>query len=481
MLKMETERVESSNPPGAPRIVQEVAEEVPAADAAQNPGWRALFREAFNKARREQKPTATRRELGRDRSKSLILVAGGAVLLLLLFFGVFSSPNKPNGPGNLKRPGTPNLGRKDTPGQDGSAQSGKSVTPLLSADLRSPDGPGGSDVTPEDIDRTSRVRGAIPGQASPPNSQAQTAKKEPPVNRYAQQYALSQINVPETALPPSSSTSSTSEDLRKPSLVFVRAAQNTLPSGNPLAPMPEASLVMAALPAGTRLVARLESPLSSAARAPVVAVVEYNYERDGEIVVPAGAKAFGKLEQVNSSGYVGIHFESIEMPDGTSEKIDATAMDLHFGPLKGKVTGKNTGKKFLVSSLTGLGTAAAYLVGSGGGNGLNGPISESALLRERVANNIGIAGDQQLTSLAFNQNIVVTLPGNTRFYLIFQKGSGEPSAPKGLQPARVSSAELANAKLPSLEELRQLMQLRQELSQMYQQPAQPSMTSSSQP
>ncbi len=109
---METERGESSNPPDAQKIVQEVAEEIPAADAAQNPGWRALFREAFNKARREQKPTATRRELGRDRSKSLILVSGGAVLLLLLFFGVFSSPNKPNGPGNLKRPGTPNLGRR---------------------------------------------------------------------------------------------------------------------------------------------------------------------------------------------------------------------------------------------------------------------------------------------------------------------------------------------------------------------------------
>ena len=473
---METERVESSNPPDAQKTVQEVAEEVPAADAAQNPGWRALFREAFNKARREQKPTTTRRELGRDRSKSLILVAGGAVLLLLLFFGVFSSPNKPNGPGNLRRPGTPNLGRNDTPGQDGSAQSGKSVTPLLSADLRSPDGPAGSDVTPEDIDRTSRVPSVTPGQASP-----QAAKKEMPESRYAQQYALSRINVPETALPPLSSASSTSDDLRKPSLVFVRAAQTTLPSANPQAAMPEPSIVMAALPPGTRLIARLESPASSAARAPVVAVVEYNYERDGEIVVPAGAKAFGKLEQVNSSGYVGIHFESIEMPDGTSEKIDATAMDLHFGPLKGKVTGKNTGKKFLVSSLTGLGTAAAYLVGSGGGNGFNGPISESALLRERVANNIGIAGDQQLTSLAFNQNIVVTVPGNTRFYLIFQKGSGEPSAPRGLQPARVSSPELANAKLPSLEELRQLMQLRQELSQMYQQPAQPSMTPSSQP
>jgi hypothetical protein len=241
------------------------------------------------------------------------------------------------------------------------------------------------------------------------------------------------------------------------------------------------SLIMAAaLPAGTRLIARLESPASSAAHAPVVAVIEYNYEHDGDIVVPAGAKVLGKLEQVNSSGYVGIHFESIEMPDGTSEKIDAAAMDLHFGPLKGKVTGKNAGKKFLVTSLTGLGTAAAYLVGSGGGNGFNGPISESTLLRERVANNIGIAGDQQLTNLAFNQNVVVTVPGNTRFYLIFQKVFGESNAPKELQPASANSTQLANAKFPSLEELRQLMQLRQELSQLYQQPTQPG-SSPSQP
>src|SRR5258708_30455801 len=99
---------------------------------------------------------------------------------------------------------------------------------------------------------------------------------------------------------------------------------------------------MSAMPAGTRLIARLESPASSAAHAPVVAVIEYNYERDGEIAVPAGAKVLGKLEQVNSSGYVGIHFESIEIPDGTREKIDATAIELHFEPLKSKVTGKQT-------------------------------------------------------------------------------------------------------------------------------------------
>ena len=474
---METERVESNNPPDAPQVVQESPEEEPTVDASKNSGWRAIFREAFNKARREQKPTITRRDLGKDRSKSLILVVGGGMVLLLLFFGVFSSPNKPTGPGNLKRPGSPNLGRKETPGQ-GPSEAGKSVTPLLSADLRSPDGARSSELTPDDIDKTARAQVTTPSQVTPSHSQAQTAKNVPP---YARQYALSQINVPESALPPSSPTALTSEDLRKPSLVFVRAVQIAQPSASPQAPMLEASLVMRALPAGTRLIARLESPASSAAHAPVVAVIEYNYERDGEIAVPAGAKVLGKLEQVNSSGYVGIHFESIEMPNGTSEKIDATAMDLHLGPLKGKVTGKNTGKKFFVTSLTGLGTAAAYLVGSGGGNGFNGPISESTLLRERVANNIGIAGDQQLTNLAYNQNIVVTVPGNTRFYLVIQKGSGESNAPKGLQPASANSAQLANAKLPTLEELSQLMQLRQELSQLYQQPAQSPATSASQP
>jgi hypothetical protein len=42
---------------------------------------------------------------------------------------------------------------------------------------------------------------------------------------------------------------------------------------------------------GTRLRARLESAASTAVRTPVVAVIEYNYERDGEIIVPAGSES----------------------------------------------------------------------------------------------------------------------------------------------------------------------------------------------
>jgi hypothetical protein len=217
------------------------------------------------------------------------------------------------------------------------------------------------------------------------------------------------------------------------------------------------------LPTGTRLVARLQAAVSSAVKTPVVAAVEYNYERDGEIVVPAGAQVLGSLQQADRSGYVGIRFDTIQMPDGSTEKIDATAMSLTFGPLKGVVSGKRTGTNFLIRAFTGIGQAASYVVGS---NGLNASLSQGALLRDQIATNIGIAGDQQLNSLAFNRNIIVSVPANTRFYIVIEKGATgneEQARPAGIQQA-------GNRPLPTAEELQQLMQLRRELSELYQQP-----------
>ena len=147
-------------------------------------------------------------------------------------------------------------------------------------------------------------------------------------------------------------------------------------------------------------------------------------------------------------------------------------MDLDFRPLKGSVAGKRTGTKFLVRTFTGLGTVASYLVGNGGSGGFYGPLSQSALLRERVANNVGVAGDEELNELAFNQNIVVTVPGNIRFYIVLGAGSTGRDA-RSRQPTASVGAGSRVATMPSLEELRQLMQLRQELSAMYQQTAIP--------
>jgi len=144
----------------------------------------------------------------------------------------------------------------------------------------------------------------------------------------------------------------------------------------------------------------LQTAVSTAVKTPVVAVIEAHYERDGEIVVPAGTKAIGELQSANRSGLVGIRFHSLQLPQGATEAIEGNALSLQFGPLKGQVTGTNRGKQFLARALSGVGTVAAFAVGRPGGLSLSGPMDNSILLRERVAQNIGIAGEQELTSLA---------------------------------------------------------------------------------
>ena len=180
---------------------------------------------------------------------------------------------------------------------------------------------------------------------------------------------------------------------------------------------------------------------------------------------------FGKLSHVTSSGFVGFQFDRVETPDGSVQRIEATGMDLKFGPLKGNVTGRNRGKNFLVRSLAGIGTVAAYMVGGQGTAGFNGPISENSLLRERLASNIGIAGQDEINTLSANQTLVVTLPGNTRFYIVVEKSSSDQQQPglPGTRPAANTDAGFSSGKVPTLEELRELMQLRNELNQMYSQ------------
>ena len=88
-------------------------------------------------------------------------------------------------------------------------------------------------------------------------------------------------------------------------------------------------------------------------------------------------------------------------------------------------------------------------------------------MRERLADNVATAGQEELNGLAFNQNLVVTLPGNTRFYIVVQKPSSERgSATTGTRSVGTSTAGLTGG-VPSLEELRQLMQLRSEINELY--------------
>ena len=154
------------------------------------------------------------------------------------------------------------------------------------------------------------------------------------------------------------------------------------------------------------------------------------------------------------------------MPNGTPEKIEASAMDLNFGPLKGYVSGKKKGAKFLVRSLTGLGTVASYLVGPQGSSSA-GLISTNTLMRERLADNVATAGQEELNGLAFSQNLVVTVPGNTRFYIVIQKPTLDRVATNpGTRSASTNTAGFGGG-VPTLEELRQLIQLRREINEVY--------------
>lgn len=211
------------------------------------------------------------------------------------------------------------------------------------------------------------------------------------------------------------------------------------------------------LPPGTKLRARIEAAVSTAVQTPVLAVVEYNYEKNGEIVIPAGAKAFGHLESADATGYVNVHFDSLLMPDGTSVAIEGSATDLRLRPVKGKVEGKHRGKNILVRSVAGLGEITATLAGRGS---LDQSLSEGDLIRERAANNIAQASDQQLASMAVTQRIVVTVPANTEIYVVLGKPArvGEPT------DTRTSSTRAASTSL-NAEQLRQLLQLQKELNE----------------
>ena len=81
-------------------------------------------------------------------------------------------------------------------------------------------------------------------------------------------------------------------------------------------------------------------------------------------------------------------------------------MGLDQKPLKGDVSGKNTGKKVLSRTLSGAGTIAAYVVG--GGAGLSRSITGETLLRDRIIGNIGLAGEQELANAAYAQSISVS-------------------------------------------------------------------------
>jgi len=176
--------------------------------------------------------------------------------------------------------------------------------------------------------------------------------------------------------------------------------------------------------AGYHLSTHLETVASTfLAGAPVIAVVDFDYSRNGATIVPAGSRVIGSMGGANATGLCRINFTSITMPNGATVPISAIGLDHHLMPLKGYVTGRHRFEQFFLAGLAGTGNVAAIWSSS------SGSLSEADLLKLQAANSFGAAAGQQISDLQeeVQKNLVVTLPAGTQVEVLFtdqQRNSG---------------------------------------------------------
>ena len=371
---------------------------------------------------------ATRADLkgaaGMEKSKLILL--GGGLLLAVLFF-VFTAVSG-------RSPGRRNLTAKRSSQQTQQPNTNPfqgSVTPLMDA-ARTPSSDNtGEQVHAGDIERTRS------GDGVRNNGASTTGSQKPPASRPTANSSLGSVpsfsdtqqkwEEPQPYGKPAPGSAAQVQQqqntLKEPSLVFVRSPRPNRPESSTAGTTTEDNAPVLDLTPGTRIEAKLETQISSVVEAPVVAVVQYTYALGNKVVVPAGARVYGHLEQANRSGYVSVKFYELDLLDGAREKIDAVGTDLDLGPIKGKVFGKNTGRNFLVQAASGLGSAAAMLVG----NNNSAAFSENDMLRQQVAENMGQAGDSEVMNLAANSRVVVTVPADTKIYVVFTRHEQTPA------------------------------------------------------
>jgi hypothetical protein len=383
-----------------------------------------------------------------------VIIGAGALVVALLIFVATSIPHK----NSVQKTKVGTAGVKEEPTQVANAGADRSLFPIT--DSGSPLAKEGHEgfLNEKDLERSVTHRphaGSV--QAGPSNAPGSLGSIPPFGPDQPGWQAPPYQGAAPTGIDGTDLGKAEREAMEKSSLIYVR---NVSANGVNLqtrermgTETPEIGL---GLSTGTRLRARLESAASTAVRAPVLAVVEYTYERDGQILVPAGAKAVGRIQEADRSGYVRIQFESLMMPDGATVPIQAVATDLDMRPLKGKVEGKNTGKNVLVRSLSGIGQVGALFLGQ---SSLNQPLSESDLMRERLSNDIGEASDEEISRMAITSRVVVTVSADTPIYVVLEQ------APKADATSGQSSARSSQPLTTNAEELRQLIQLNRELNQ----------------
>jgi type IV secretory pathway VirB10-like protein len=206
------------------------------------------------------------------------------------------------------------------------------------------------------------------------------------------------------------------EQVTKPRIVFARKSVSAVvDAAQTLGP----AITNFGLEPGFHVAARLEASATTAVAAPVTAVIEYNYERNGQIVLPAGSRAIGRINSADPHGNMAIAFESILLPNGSAVPISAVAVDTNLRVLKGQVTGSSRGKAMLVATLSGIGQTTAMMLG----NNSSAALSGQDMIRSQLSQNMGNTADTQIAKMISNERIVVTLAAGTEFYLVFTKAA----------------------------------------------------------
>ena len=350
-------------------------------------------------------------------SKGKLMLLGGGLAVAVLFFVFTAIVGK-----SPKRPVAATQASKSQQAkQDQSALPKSSVTPLMDTPRApAPDNTSGQ-LGPGDIRRTRSLDDRT--TAKPFAAKPAVAGSLGSVPSFADTQQKWEDPAPYNGTPPAEAPSSQQNALKEPSLIFVRSqAQNQTGIAPKISTDDDGAPRLDLVP-GTRIQAKLETQISSAVQAPVVAQVEYTYAIGDRIVVPAGARVYGQLQQADRSGLVSVKFDEIELIDGAREKIDAVGTGLDLGPIKGNVYGKNTGKNFLVRAASGLGSVLAEVAG----NNTSAAFSEDDMLRERLAENIGTAGDSEVMNLDANSRVVVSVPADTKIYVVFTKHEQSPA------------------------------------------------------
>jgi hypothetical protein len=342
-------------------------------------------------------------------SKGKLALLGGGLAVAVLFFVFAAIVGKSPKKAVAAKPPFQQARQEQPPSSKGS------VTPLMdTVGAPAPDNTNGQ-LGPGDIRRT---RTPENGSGTKPFAGKPTvANSLGNVPSFADTQQKWEDPAPYGGTPAVSTKLTQQNDMKEPSLIFVRSVAPIQVVTAPEVNTGEESAPRLELTPGTRIQAKLETQITSAVLVPVVAVVEYSYAIGDRIIVPAGARVYGQLQQADRSGMISVKFDEIELLDGAREKIDAVGTGLDLGPIKGSVYGKNTGRNLLVRAASGLGSVLAEVAG----NNSSGAFSEGDMLRERLAENIGTAGDSEVTSLNANSRVGVSVPADTKIYVVFTK------------------------------------------------------------